>query len=84
MHNEMNINQINEDEFNSIFLSDFLCSWDIIKKKAVQYKCRVLRDLEKGQKPYDIKPENLLCDFLVDDGDKEGGMFLAAAYQSFI
>ena len=84
MHNEMNINQINEDEFNSIFLSDFISSWDIIKKKAVQYKCRVLRDLEKGQKPYDIKPENLLCDFLVDDGDKEGGMFLAAAYQSFI
>ena len=38
----------------------------------------------RGQKPYEIKTENLLCDFLVDDGDKEGGMFLAAAYQYLI
>ena len=50
----------------------------------MQYKCRVLRDLDKGDKPYEIKIENLLCDFLVDDGDKEGGMFLAAAYQYLI
>ena len=27
---------------------------------------------------------NFLCDFLVDDGDKEGGMFLSAAYRYFI
>ena len=83
-YNEMNIVQITEDEFNSLFIADFMSSWDNIKTKAVQYKCRVLRDLEKGQKPYEMKEENLLCDFLVDDGDKEGGMFLAAAYQSFI
>ena len=43
-----------------------------------------MRELEKGQKPYEYKLDNLLCDFLVDDGDKEGGMFLAAAYQFLI
>ena len=28
--------------------------------------------------------KSFLCYFLVDDGDKEGGMFLAAAYENFI
>jgi len=28
--------------------------------------------------------DKALCYYLVDDGDKEGGMFLAAAYQNFI
>jgi len=31
-----------------------------------------------------MKLDNKLCYFLVDDGDKEGGMFLAAAYQHLI
>ena len=31
-----------------------------------------------------MKLENALCYFLVDDGDKEGGMFLASAYQNYI
>ena len=84
MYNEIKNVQITEDEFKSEYISSFINSWEIIKSKGVQYKCRVLRDLDKGQKPYDMKIENLLCDFLVDDGDKEGGMFLAAAYQSFI
>ena len=84
MYNEINHVQITEEEFKSEYISNFLSSWEIIKSKSVQYKCRVLRDLEKGQKPYEIKTENLLCDFLVDDGDKEGGMFLAAAYQYLI
>ena len=43
-----------------------------------------MRDLDKGEKPFEIKITNSLSDFLVDDGDKESGMFLAAAYQYFI
>ena len=31
-----------------------------------------------------MKIENSLSNFLVDDGDKEGGMFLAAAYENLI
>ena len=84
IYNELSRVPITEDEFNSIYITRFLQSWDQIKTKAVQYKCRVLRELEKGQKPYEIKIDNYLCDFLVDDGDKEGGMFLAAAYQFLI
>ena len=82
--NEFSLTPINENEFNSRYITGFIDSWNNIKTKAVQYKCRVLRELEKGQKPYEIKIDNLLCDFLVDDGDKEGGMFLAAAYQFLI
>ncbi len=74
----------NADSFIGEYIHPFIDSWDAIKKHSVQYKCRVLRDLEKGQKPYEMKIDNLLCDFLVDDGDKEGGMFLAAAYQYLI
>ena len=84
MYNEINNVQITENDFKAEYITNFLSSWDLIKSKSVQYKCRVLRDLDKGQKPYEIKIENLLCDFLVDDGDKEGGMFLAAAYQYLI
>ena len=84
MYNEINHVQITENDFKAEYITNFLSSWDLIKSKSVQYKCRVLRDLDKGQKPYEIKIENLLCDFLVDDGDKEGGMFLAAAYQYLI
>jgi hypothetical protein len=74
----------NADSFIGEYINPFIDSWNAIKKHSVQYKCRVLRDLEKGEKPYEMKCENLLCDFLVDDGDKEGGMFLAAAYQYLI
>ena len=43
-----------------------------------------MRELEKGDKPLEMKIDNSLCYFLVDDGDKEGGMFLASAYENFI
>ena len=85
IYNEMNTIKINDnEEFINDYINPFIQSWNEIKSKSVQYKCRVLRDLEKGQKPYEMKIDNLLCDFLVDDGDKEGGMFLAAAYQYLI
>ena len=43
-----------------------------------------MRELEKGDKPLEMKIDNSLCYFLMDDGDKEGGMFLASAYENFI
>ena len=84
INNMGNILIDNNDSFIGEYIMPFIDSWSEIKKNSVQYKCRVLRDLEKGQKPYEITIDNLLCDFLVDDGDKEGGMFLAAAYQYLI
>jgi hypothetical protein len=84
-YNKVNPIQINsEEEFIDNYVKPFIKSWDMIKKKSVQYKCRILRDLDKKQSPLEMKIDNKLCYFLVDDGDKEGGMFLAAAYQHLI
>ena len=85
-----NLNEINkqkqwtEQAFIDEYVVPFKKSWDEIKNKSVQYKCRILRDLDRGEKPLDIDINNTLNYFLVDDGDKEGGMFLASAYSNFI
>lgn len=73
-----------EQKFIEEFIDPFIKSWDSIKAKSVKYKCRLLRDLEAGQQPLDMNIDLPLCFFLVDDGDKDGGMFLAAAYQHLI
>ena len=81
------INPVNIDSEETIikdYINPFIESWDKIKRKSIKYKCRVLRDLEKGEKPLEMKIDNSLCYFLVDDGDEEGGMFLASAYEHFI
>ena len=84
-YNEMNpSNIINEEEFIHQYINPFIESWNLIKQKAVQYKCTILRDLDKGEKPLDMNIDNKLSYFLVDDGDKDGGMFLASAYQHLI
>ena len=84
-YNEVNPNKINnEEEFLKEYVNPFIKSWDLVKDKSVQYKCRILRDLDKGQKPLDMTIDNKLSCFLVDDGDIEGGMFLASAYQNLI
>jgi hypothetical protein len=75
---------IDEKKMRENYISPFIQSWDMIKRKSVQYKCRLLRDLENGQEPYDMNTKDPLCYFLVDDGEKDGGMFLAAAYEHFI
>ena len=83
--NEMNpVNIEDEDAIIKRYINPFIESWDKIKEKSIQYKCRVLRQLEKGENPLEMKIDNKLCYFLVDDGDKEGGMFLASAYEHFI
>ena len=84
-YNEMNPIKIeDENKLKEEYIEPFISSWDKIKNKSVQYKCRILRELEKGEKPLEMKIENPLCYFLVDDGDKDGGMFLASAYQHLI
>ena len=84
-YNEMNPIKINnEEEFINDYVNPFIKSWDQIKRKSVQYKCRILRDLDKGEQPLDMTINNPINNFLVDDGDKEGGMFLASAYQHLI
>ena len=84
IYNEKNPIKINEENFKNQYIVPFINSWDLIKKKSIQYKCRILRDLEKGQHPLDMKLENALCYYLVDDGDNDGGMFLASAYEHLI
>ena len=84
-YNKINPNKIiNEEEFIHKYIEPFIESWDLIKKKSVQYKCRVLRYLDKGEKPLDMSIDKKLNYFLVDDGDQDGGIFLAAAYQNLI
>ena len=84
-YNETNPIKIDtEKDLINNYIDPFIKSWDVIKSKSIQYKCRILRELNKGEKPLDMKIENALCYFLVDDGDKDGGMFLASAYQHLI
>ena len=84
-YNEININKINnENELINKYINPFIIAWDKIKRKAVQYKCKVLVDLNSGKNPLEMKIENPLSFFLVDNGDNDGGMFLAAAYEKFI
>ena len=82
--NDMDNIKTTKDKFIEEYINPFINSWEQIKTEAVQYKCRRLRYLERGDKPLTIKLDNLLCYFLVDDGDMDGGMFLAAIYEKFI
>ena len=84
LYNEFSSIKLDKDEFNKQYIAPFIKSWDTIKKTSIQYKCRILRDLDKGEKPLEMSTDNTLNYYLVDDGDKEGGMFLAAAYQNYI
>jgi len=84
LYNEMNSIKLDNTQFTKTYIEPFAKSWDSIKKTSVQYKCRLLRNLDKGEKPLDMTVDKPLCYFLCDDGDIEGGMFLAAAYQNFI
>jgi hypothetical protein len=84
IYNEINPDKIKEEAFKENYIDPFIKSWELIKSKSVQYKCQKLRDIEKGESPLDMNINLPLCYFLVDDGDKDGGMFLASAYQHFI
>ena len=84
IYNEASNKKINDKEFIREFVEPFLESWNNIKSDSVQYMCRQLRNIESGEKPLSLTIDNYLCFFLIDDGDKDGGMFLASAYENFI
>ena len=84
IYNEASNKKINDKEFIREFVEPFLESWNNIKSDSVQYMCRQLRNIERGEKPLSLTIDNYLCYFLIDDGDKDGGMFLASAYENFI
>ena len=84
-YEEINSIKINSNEkFIEKLITPFIKSWNNIKESCTQYRCIVLRDLEKGEKPLDMSIDLPLSFFLVDDGDKNGGMFLASAYEKMI
>ena len=76
LYNEINSIKIEDEQFMNTYVQPFIKSWDSIKQTSIQYKCRVLRELEKGQKPLDMEVNKALSYFLVDDGDKEGGKII--------
>ena len=82
-YNKISNAQITEKIFYKEYITPFINSWNQIKSKSVQYKCKVLIDINKGEKPLDITDESLLCYFLIDNGEKNG-LFLASAYEQLI
>ena len=84
-YNEINSIKIKDrNQFIEKFFKPFVKSWDEIKSKVLKFKHILLRDLKKGEKPLDMTIDLPLSFFLVDDGEKEGGMFLASAYENMI
>ena len=83
-YNEMNSIKIkDESQFIEDYVNPFIKSWNNIKYNTVQHGCHVLRDIENGQEPLEMKIENPLNYFLVNEGEIEG-LFLVAAYDYFI
>ena len=75
---------INIEEFQNNIIKPFILSCDLIKEKVTKYKCKVIRDLEKGEQPFCMNIDLPISDFLVDDGEINSGMFLASAYENMI
>ena len=67
----------NDHEFQKKLLN-FIKAWNEIKSEAIKYQCRDEMPIKE------LKPNNKLIDFLIDNGDLGGGMYLAAACQNFI
>ena len=84
-YNEINSVKIeSKEKFIEKLINPFIRSWNEIKENCIQYKCRILRHVENGEKPLDMNIDLPLSFFLVDDGDDNGGMFLASAYEKMI
>ena len=76
------IEEIMNDEPFQTYVDQFLKSWNEIKEKCTQYKCRSLVDKQK--EAFNLNIGSYLTNFLVDDGVRGGGMFLASAYENLI
>jgi len=84
-YNEMYNSSINDNIiFINKYINPFIQSWNQLKDKLFKYKGRIINDKAKGDKPLEININNALSNFLVDDGEKSGGLFLASAYESMI
>ena len=75
---------INIEEFQNNIIKPFILSCDLIKEKVTKYKCKVIRNLEKGEQPFCMNIDLPISDFLVVDGEINGGIFLASAYENMI
>ena len=69
-YNKISNAQITEKIFYKEYITPFINSWNQIKSKSMQYKCKVLIYINKGEKPLDIIDESLLCYFLKNNGKK--------------
>ena len=84
-YNEIYNSSINDNSiFINKYIKPFIQSWNQIKEQLFKYNGRIIRDKTKGDKSLEININNPLTNFLVDDGDKSGGLFLASAYESMI
>ena len=51
LYNEINSIKLDIKQFEKTNIEPFIKSLDLIKKISIKYKCQVLRDLGKGEKP---------------------------------
>jgi hypothetical protein len=75
-YNQIYGQKLDIEAFKEFFIKPFIESWEIIKMESCQYKCRILRELEKGEKPLDMNVNLSLYYFLVDDGDSDGHLLI--------
>jgi len=86
----MNYNKIYNSSINDVnvftnkYINPFIKSWNQIKDKLIKYNEKLIIDKTKGENPLEISIDNLISNFLVDDDDKDGGLFLASAYENMI
>jgi len=79
-YNEIYNSSINDKNiFINKYINPFIQSWNQIKDKLLEYNGRII-----GDRPLEISINNPVSNFLVDDGDKYGGLFLASAYENMI
>ena len=78
-------NEIKGENMDKNLVDKFKESWDLIKTKLIGYGNKIwYKCIDFAETPVDINSESSLNYFLVDDGEKGGGMFLASAYENMI
>ena len=78
-------NEMTGEKMDKNLIEKFNENWDSIKTKIIGYGNTIwYKCIDLGKKPIDINSESSLNCFLVDDGEKGGGMFLASLYENMI
>ena len=70
--------------FTNKYINPFIKSWNQIKDKLIKYNENIIVDKTKGENSLEISIANPISNFLVEDDDKDGGLFLASAYENMI